>query len=194
MTRPPVKRRWIPWLVPRQQPGRNNAWMALDGAPAAVRYCEEQIEYFRHVSRVNEKRWHRCQFWIIAFAAIATLAALIDWPATLVPKWAEGTNFEWLRGVPAAITTVFAGLMAAFNYRGEYVRQAETRDALSGELLKYRTVAEPYDTGTEAERGARLAGNLREIMGTEIRAWRSQQTPDTVHQARSAKPPAPPSP
>lgn len=130
---------------------------------AAKQYCVEEIRYYETVGRSNRFWWVIWQFLAIASAAAATIFAAGD----------VVHDSPWARALPAAVTTLATGLLAAFNFREEHVRQGVTHDALRGELAKFVANSNPYEYG-KADRAPLFLSNIRKIISAELEAWRAK--------------------
>jgi hypothetical protein len=169
--RPQPVRKFYEWFLKQlgmvSEPERPTEppWWTYRDEEAALRYCQSEIDSYGNVSNKNLVRWRRNQIITIIFGAIATITAGVD----LGPY----SHLGWLRGIPAAISTMAASFLTGFNYRSDALRQGGTVDALRGELARYRSGATPY---TGQNKVSVFMANVREIIETEQRNRRMQYT------------------
>ena len=140
-------------------------------AKKAIAYCEYCILTYEEWFELNEKRWMWWQKVVIVGGVVATLSGVISIP----PSWSSLLpgleSFRWLRGVPAGIVTIAAGLMSSFTYREDAVRHELTANALWNELAKYQGRAEPYNKTDEREDTSAFLNNICKLVDTELHAW-----------------------
>ena len=154
-------------------------WSKKEGEAAAIEYCISEIIFYEDAGVGNRRRWKIWQYIVIIFGSLATLAATVNTiPSQFgAPAWIN----EWLglfRAVPAAIATIAASIMSVYNYKAEHVRQGATHDALNGELVKFRSRAQPYDKCAN-KNVSLFVSNIRRIVQNELQIWQSVfTTPD----------------
>jgi hypothetical protein len=137
----------------------------------AIEYCEGEIEYYHGVFAYNHRWWKRLQSATIVFGGIGALTGAATFPK---PHWLDGIPLGWLKGVPAAVATMAAGLLGSFNYQTDAVRHGSTADSLQGELVKFRARAKPYENRQNAT--SLFLDRVREIIQAEQGEWRMQTT------------------
>src|ERR1700754_5162371 len=79
-------------------------------AKQAIAFCEMQITEYEHLYEFNEQRWVLWQRIVIVGGVVATLAGVITLPKAWLGWLDEPELFGWVRGVPAGIVTIAAGL------------------------------------------------------------------------------------
>jgi hypothetical protein len=148
-------------------------WLSLEGEECALTYLRDMIEFYDTIFIINHGRWRRWQIVTIVTGALATIVAAVQFP----PEWGLSPIAAGiLRAVPVAVTSISAGLMGAFRYQGEAVRQGMTADALKAELAAYKSKAAPYGA-THSDRVSVLISRVGSIIAAERGNWQSQFTP-----------------
>jgi hypothetical protein len=142
-------------------------------AKKAIAYCRSVIAEYEWWFEWNEARWVWYQRVVIYGGVIATLAGVATIPPEWfgLPQWPVGLG--WLRGIPAAIVTVAAGLLSSFTYREDAVRQEVTAIALWNELAKYLGHAEPYSGADERVATGLFVANVCRLVESEMHGWRT---------------------
>jgi hypothetical protein len=144
-------------------------------AKTAVAYCRLCISEYETLFESNEESWFKWQWVTICAGVIATLAGVISVP---IPsdwgRWADVLNsFYWVRGIPAAVATIAASVLAAFHYREDAVRCEVAANILWSELAKFNARAEPYNKGEKKDISAFL-NNVCRLVEADIRSWSAQ--------------------
>jgi hypothetical protein len=141
-------------------------------AKRAIAYCELCARSYGDWFEWNESQWLLWQRITIIGGVVATLAGVITLPEAWLAKahWLE--SFSWLRGVPAAISTVAAGFLGSFNYKEDAVRHELTSNGLWSELAKYQACAVPYNVD-EAPATSIFLTNVCRLVDSELSNWRA---------------------
>jgi hypothetical protein len=150
---------WVLGTPPFKAP----AWMNGNSEDTAIKYCRAEIAYYSNIYETNLRRWRRWQIVTISFGGIATISG--------AASGLIGNDWRWAVGIPAAISTIAASILAAFNYQSDALRQATTADSLQGELCKYLCGTTPY---TGSDKRNIFVNNIRDIVAAEQRKRRSQ--------------------
>ena len=144
-------------------------------ARRAIAYCRRNIVEYEEWFRRNHSRWMLWQTIAIVAGVVATLAGVVHIPlSTECVKTYCGQfweSFSWVRGVPAAIATIAAGMLASFSYRDDAVRHEMTANALWNELTKYLSRAEPYNGQEEVKDTSTFLNNVCRLVNSELRGW-----------------------
>jgi hypothetical protein len=140
-------------------------------AKKAIAYCEYCILEYEKLFEDNEAKWYFWQTVVILGGVVATFAGV----ATIPESWIAAfhvKDFGWLRGIPAGIVTIAAGLLSSFTYREDTVRFEVTGNILSNELVKYLGKAEPYN-GDETNDTSKFVNRICELVEIELNGWRA---------------------
>jgi len=140
-------------------------------ARKAIAYCEYCILDYEEWFELNEKRWLLWQIVMIVGGVVATLAGVMTLPESWLSAHPDLGSFGWLRGVPAGLVTIAAGLMSSFTYREDAVRHELTANALWNELARYQGRAAPYNK-TEPDDTSAFLNNICKLVEAELHGWR----------------------
>jgi hypothetical protein len=144
-------------------------------AKTAVAYCVMCINEYQDLFDWNESKWFRYQRVTIYAGVIATLVGVVTVP--IPDNWAAWKplfeSLSWMRGIPAAVATVAASLLAAFNYREDAVRSELTGTALWNELVKFKACAEPYNVNEERDTSV-FMNSVCGLVDADLRNWSAQ--------------------
>jgi hypothetical protein len=145
----------------------------------AIDYCEYCILEYEELYETNEAKWLGWQTVVIVGGVIATLAGV----AAIPESW-EGLG--WLRGVPAGVVTIAAGLMSSFTYKEDAVRSEWTANVLWNELIRYLGRAEPYTGDDDKSDTSKFVNKICDLVEAELQSWRT-----LVADSRTAESPEP---
>jgi hypothetical protein len=142
-----------------------------EGSKTALAYCQSCITEYEEWFDWNEIRWVGWQQVVIIGSVVATLAGVVSLPAEWLKWIPDAQSLSWLRGIPAAVTTIAAGYLGSFTYREDAVRHELTAQALWNEMAKYIGHAEPYNKLDDAEDTGNFLKTICLLVETESRSW-----------------------
>jgi hypothetical protein len=139
-------------------------------AKKAIAYCRDCITTYDEWFEYNEGKWISLQRIVIVGGVVATLSGVITLPDEWLRSIPWATSFGWLRGVPAGIVTIAAGLLSSFTYKEDAVRNEVTANTLRNELVKFLCSAEPY-AQEEAKDVSTFLNTICRLVDSELQNW-----------------------
>jgi hypothetical protein len=133
-------------------------------AKEAIAYWQLCRGDYERLSKQSERCWKLLQGTVIIFGVVATFAGAVSIPQAW--DW-----LGWIRGVPAAIVTIAAGILSSFSCRENATRYEVIATDLWNELARFKTGAAPYQKHDEAENAGAFVDNVCRLVGAEVREW-----------------------
>jgi len=141
----------------------------------AIETCEGNIVWFARTKKQARLLHRFSQVSVIALGALTPVLILFsgDNVNPSIPKW--------LQALPAALSSIFAGLTVAFNPRESWVSRSVALEALHSELFKFRTKTSQFyspelDPQTALDN---FVQRVDQINNEELGNWRNLQLKDS---------------
>ena len=140
----------------------------------AIETCESHIAWFaKH--KIRARLLHRfSQVSVIVLGALTPVLIMFsDSVSPPIPKW--------LQALPAAISSIVAGLAAAYNPRRNWVSRAVALESLQQELFRFTTkTSELYSPQVDSQKALdNFVQRVAQINQDELVNWRSLQLKET---------------
>ena len=153
----------------------------LERKKFAIEACEKHIDWFAKHKTEARLLYQSSQVAIIALGALTPVLIMIsDAVSPSIPKW--------LQALPAAISSIVAGLSAVFHPRENWESRAVALEALQSELFKFKTrTSEFYTPEIDLQRALdNFVQRVDRINQEELGNWRNLQFRDTSASTKEA--------
>jgi hypothetical protein len=141
----------------------------------AIETCEKSIKWFLKHKREARYLHQSSQIAVIALGALTPILIMFSESVSPpIPKW--------LQALPAAISSIVAGLAVAFHPRENWVSRAVALEALHSELFKFRTKTSQFYSPELDPQAAldNFVQRVDQINHEELGNWQSLQLKDSL--------------
>jgi hypothetical protein len=140
----------------------------------AIESCEKHIDWFANHKKEARLLYQSSQFIVIALGALTPIFIMISENVSPpIPKW--------LQALPAAISSIVAGLSAVLRPRENWVSRTVALEALQSELFKFKTrTSEFYSPEIDQQKALdNFVQRVDRINQEELGNWRNLQLRDS---------------